>query len=115
MANESIRQKVEQKVAARKELVFEAFGKLEQLQVQIRKARPDQRSLDADGKVVSEAYSPGKYQELAKLKEQHARLEAAVDRCLSEAATAETFEALKKQVEKAKGGKSEPETEGGDS
>lgn len=45
-------------------MVLSALTKLDLLDKEAKKIRPDQRSLDSDGKVISETYSAAKFDEV---------------------------------------------------
>lgn len=69
---------VEKELVERKDAFLAALNKLQELQREGKKIKPDDERFDADGKLVSAAYSKAKVEELKKHKEQVAKVEKAI-------------------------------------
>lgn len=87
IGKQSVRDAVIQKlvgdeVANRTAAVLEGMNRLSKLKGDQRKLKPDLKSLDEHGNVVSENYSPAKYEELKKSREQIEKLEKALQLAL---------------------------------
>ena len=78
-----ISQLADVELGRREKLILSALTKLDALDKDAKKIRPDQKSLDADGKVIAETYSSTKFDELKKSRETSERWNAAIDKALN--------------------------------
>lgn len=70
-------------IGRREKLVLSALTKLDSLDKEAKKIRPDQRSLDSDGKVISETYSAAKFDEVKRSRDLLERWTVALDKALN--------------------------------
>lgn len=73
----------EAELGRREKLVLAALTQMDAVDKSIAKIRPDQKSLDADGKLTGESYSASRYEELKKSRELASRWSAALDKALN--------------------------------
>lgn len=78
-----ISQLADVELGRREKLILSALTKLDALDKDAKKIRPDQKSLDVDGKVITETYSSAKFEELKKSRETLERWNAAIDKALN--------------------------------
>jgi hypothetical protein len=71
-------------LSKRESALLSGLTALDKLERDIRKIRPDQRSLNVDGSVSAETFSPAKYDELKRAKEQAERYQSAIAKALNE-------------------------------
>lgn len=76
---------VEKEKNRRSDALVKGMDKLTSLENDLKKIKPDQVQLDADGKELSSSYSKAKYEEKKKLEEQIGKLEKIIDKALTKA------------------------------
>jgi hypothetical protein len=74
---------VEKELANRQAIVIEAVVKLESLHAALRRIKPDSVLYNLDGTKASESYTKAKLDEKKKLDEQAAKLDKAIESCLT--------------------------------
>lgn len=79
-----IQKLVNDEIANRTAAVLEGMNRLAKLKSDHRKIKPDQRSLDVEGNITSETYSPTRFEELKKANEQITKLEKALEIALED-------------------------------
>lgn len=75
---------VNDEIESRTAAVLDGMNRLSKLKSEQKKIKPDQKSLDSEGKVVAETYSAGKFDELKKNREQVEKLEKALQLALEQ-------------------------------
>lgn len=73
---------VHEETQKRVEATQKALSQIQVLEKEIESTKPDQKMYNAEGNLVHEGFSQGKYQELTKKKEQLAKLTKAVEQAL---------------------------------
>jgi hypothetical protein len=96
-----IDQLVEAEVAKRAESIATGLDIEKRLSLDLKKIKPDQKIVDAEGKLIQEGFSPAKQQDLQKLTERLQRCQAALDKAIGE----QDFQKLNEVIQKEKGGK----------
>jgi hypothetical protein len=99
-----ISQLADAELGRREKLIMAALTKLDTLDKDAKKIRPDQRSLDAEGKLIAETYSAAKFDELKKHREVAERWNAALDKALNACDYTKLTELSKPDAKPADGG-----------
>jgi len=69
---------------ARAQLILQGMGKLDELNGQLRKVKPDQVIMGEDGQPTTQGYSPQKFGERKKLLENVGKIEKGIELALSD-------------------------------
>ena len=86
-AGPTVREKVlnaltEKEITRRSNAIIQALGKLDDLEVQLKKVKPDQTSFDESGNKLSETYSQKRLEERTKLSKNIKRYQDAINTAL---------------------------------
>lgn len=88
---------VEQQVAERTDKVAKGLALVDRLDKDIKKVKPDQRSIASDGTEQPGTFSPQKWEELKKLKERYERATKALDLAIEQQDFGKLTEVLQKE------------------
>lgn len=83
VANAVIQALADKELDRRKNIILDGLIALDKTEKAIRSTQPDQKQLDATGKVVGESYSQAKFNELKKQREYLEKLNQAFDKALN--------------------------------
>lgn len=73
----------ERELKSRESLIISALDKLSEMDRDLRKLKPDTKVVGPDGETLQEGFTPAKYEELKKAKEQKEKLEAALEKAFA--------------------------------
>lgn len=96
-----VKEKVEQEKNRRTEILRKAFKTFDSLSTRVDEIKPDQKGLNADGKVTSETYSAGQFKRLEEARKALNEFEAVLNEVLAkDGGTPENYNKLSEALSK---------------